>query len=126
MFRRLGHGLLIVALLSAVGGQWAIMQSVAWATMLASNARTECLSTAIAKTFDGHHPCPICLQIAKSRQSEKKSEAQPSLRRLEFSLERSVFVVSPPAHFFLVNEASSTALLLLEAPPTPPPRELPA
>jgi hypothetical protein len=126
VFRRFGHGLLIVALMCATGGQWAMLQSVAWATMLASNARTECLSDAVSKTFDGRHPCPLCLQIAKQRQSEKKSDAQLELKRLEYSLKSAAFVISPPNHFFLTGERSSSAPLLTESPPTPPPREIPA
>ena len=126
VFRRFGHGLLILSLLCATGGHWAMLQSVAWATMLANNARTECLADAIAKTFDGRHPCPICRQIAQSRQSEKKSDAQLELKRLEYSLESAVFVICPPNHFFLTGERSSSAPLLTESPPTPPPREFPA
>ena len=126
MFKRFGHGLLIVALLCATGGQLAMLQSVAWATMLATNARTECLADAITKTFDGRHPCPLCLQIAKQRQSEKKSDAQTESKKLEYSLESAVFVFCPPNHFFLPAERSSSAPLLTESPPTPPPREIPA
>ena len=41
MFRKLGHILLIVALLAAVGGHWIVLQSVAWTNMLAGNLRTD-------------------------------------------------------------------------------------
>ena len=126
VFRRFAHGLLIVSLLCATGGHLAMLQSVAWATMLANNSRTECLSDAITKTFDGRHPCPLCLQIAKQRQSEKKSDAQLELKRLEYSLDSAVFIICPPNHFFLTGERSSSAPLLTESPPTPPPREFPA
>lgn len=126
VFRRFGHGLLIVALLCATGGHLAMLQSVAWATMLANSARTESLSDAITRTFDGRHPCPICRQIAQSRQSEKKSDVQPESKRLEYSLACAVFVISPPNHFFLTGERLSSTRLLTESPPTPPPREIPA
>jgi hypothetical protein len=126
VFRRIGHGLLIVALLSATGGHWALLQTVAWATMLANNARTECLADAITKTFDGRHPCPMCRQIAESRQSEKKSDMQIETRKLEYPREVAVFIFTPPNHFFLLGERISSAPLLTEAPPTPPPREYPA
>jgi hypothetical protein len=126
VFKRAGHGLLIVALLCATGGHWAVWQSVAWAAMLANNARAQSLSMAIEQTFDGKHPCPICRQIAKARQSEKKSDAQPELKKLEFLLERITFVISAPAHYFLLDEPLQSAPLLNHTPPTPPPRELPA
>jgi hypothetical protein len=126
VFRRLGHGLLIVALLCATGGQWALLQSVAWAAMLANNARTECLADAITQTFDGRHPCPLCRRIQQSRQSEKKSDLQTETKKLEYPRETVVFVFTAPGHFFLLGDRGSPALLLPEAPPTPPPREYPA
>jgi hypothetical protein len=126
VFRRFGHGLLILALLCATGGHFAMLQSVAWAAMLASNARTENLSVAIANTFDGRHLCPICRQIAASRQSEKKSDAPPEMKRLEYSFESAAFAISPPNHFFLLGESISSGRLLTESPPTPPPREIAA
>jgi hypothetical protein len=122
VFRRVGHGLLILALLCATGGHLAMLQSVAWATMLAHNATTENLSAAISNTFDGHHPCPICRQLALNRQNEKKSDLQVELKRLEYPLESAAFVLSPPTHFFLLAEPVSSAPLLTESPPTPPPR----
>lgn len=103
-----------------------MLKSVAWATMLAKNARTEPLSEAISQTFDGHHPCPLCRQIAENRQREKKSDAQPELKRLEYSLDRIAFVICPPNHFYLQSESLSSAPLLTEQPPTPPPRAFPA
>jgi hypothetical protein len=118
--------MLIVALLGATGGHWALLQSVAWATMLANNARTECLADAVSNTFDGRHPCPLCRQIAQERQSEKKSDLQLESRKLEYPSESVAFIFSPPNHFFLLGERGSSALLLTEAPPTPPPREYPA
>ncbi len=99
-----------------------MLQSVAWATMLAHNARAENLSTAISNTFDGRHPCPICRQLALNRESQKKTDVQVELKRLEFPLESAAFVLTPPAHFFLPGEPVSSAPLLTESPPTPPPR----
>src|SRR5690349_4015791 len=67
VLRKLGHVLLIVALLSASGTHWLVLQSVAWTTMLASNLRTSSLGEALERTFDGRHPCRLCRQIAKDR-----------------------------------------------------------
>lgn len=73
---RAGHLLLIIALLSATSTHWVMLQSVAWAAMLADNARTNSLPAAIGKTFDGKHPYALCKQIAKGRRSERKSDQQ--------------------------------------------------
>jgi hypothetical protein len=121
---RLGNMLLIVALLGATGAHWVMLQSVAWATMLADNARTESIQAALVKTFDGKHPCPICKQIAQGRQSEKKSDQQSNLKRFEFVNQRAVLVVDSPDYFLLPCAGDATATLLAHAPPVPPPRKL--
>ena len=125
MFNRLGHVLLIVALLCATGSHWFMLQSVAWATMLAENARTDSFQTALEKTFDGRHPCPLCRQIAQGRQSEKKSELQSTLKKLEFFNQSVDFIINSPSRFILSAESESTAAMLPNSPPVPPPRSLP-
>jgi len=115
---------LIVALLGATGAHWAALQSFAWATMLASNARTECLTDAIANTFDGAHPCPICKQIAASRNAEKKADLQAGQTRLEYSFDAVSVVFMAPSDFNLLPQANDTAASLLRPPPVPPPRGL--
>lgn len=76
--------LLIATLLAVTGGQWALLQSAAWAGMLVHNLRTQTLSTAVAQTFDGQHPCPLCKAIERGKKSEKKSEFESPITRLEF------------------------------------------
>jgi hypothetical protein len=126
VFKRAGHLLLILALLSATGAQWALLQSVAWATMLASNSQKECLSDAVSQTFDGRHPCPICLRIAKARQAEQKSDVQTAPKNLEFSHEVAAFFVSAPDQFHVLGLRDASAAVVMHTPPTPPPRETPA
>ena len=119
---RVGHLLLIVALLGATGAHWAMLQSVAWATMLADNARVTSFPAAIEKTFDGQHPCPLCKQIAQGRQCEKKSDVQTELKKLEFFHQSVVLLVNSPVHFVTLPEANATGPLLTQTPPVPPPR----
>jgi hypothetical protein len=125
VFYRLGHVLLIVALLCATGSHWVMLQSVAWATMLAENARTDSFQTALTKTFDGRHPCALCKQIAQGRQSEKKSDPQLDLKKLEFFSQPVVFIINSPTRFVLSGGRDSTAAQLPHSPPVPPPRSLP-
>lgn len=72
VFVRLGHFLLIIALLGATGGHWAVLQTIAWAGMLASNLKTESVNTALSKTFDGEHPCQMCKAIKQGRSEAKE------------------------------------------------------
>lgn len=125
VFNRLGHLLLIVALLGATGSHWMMLQSVAWATMLAENARTDSFQTALANTFDGRHPCALCKQIAQGRQSEKKSDQQLTVKKLEFFNQPVVFIITSPARYALSGERNSSAVQLPHSPPVPPPRSLP-
>jgi hypothetical protein len=126
VFSRFGHLLLIVALLGATGAHWVVLQSVAWATMFADNARTESLQEAVQKTFDGRHPCALCKQIAKGRQSEQKPDQQQTeLKRLEFLHGTVALVIQSPKHFRWLPEPRVSAILRVQTPPVPPPRILP-
>jgi hypothetical protein len=124
VFRRFAHGLLIVAVLATAGGHWAVLQSVAWTTMLADNLRTTSFCDAVKQTFDGKHPCGLCKQINQGRQTEKKSEAPLELKKLEFSYAPAVFAFSPPAAFRELRPGNDSAVPLIYPPPVPPPRSL--
>ncbi len=92
--------------------------------MLADNARTDSLPAAIEKTFDGKHPCALCKKIAKGRQSEKKSDQQNDLKRLEFFNQAVVFIIHAPDDFVLLGEHIAVMPALNQTPPVPPPRSL--
>lgn len=92
--------------------------------MLVENLQTESLDRAIVTTFDGKHPCCLCKQIAKSKQSEKKSDSETTLRRLDFWYSISDFALYPPAEFYELRAANETALLIDHAPAVPPPKAI--
>ena len=121
VFVRLGHVLLIVALLAATGGHWALLQTVAWSNMLADNLQTASLSEALSKTFDGKHPCQMCNEISAAKKSEKESDLPNLGRKLEFTSERPAFVFCGPTEFYLLNNLVESVVSWSEAPPTPPP-----
>jgi len=119
---RFGHVLLIVALLAATGAHWTLLQSAAWAAMLADNLRSNSLGDAVQRTFDGKHPCPLCQQIAAGKKSEKKPEFPGQLKKLEFLAATPRFVFLQPARACEPARAEAALKSLLRAPPTPPPR----
>jgi hypothetical protein len=43
-----------------------VLQAVAWAKMTIDFARHETIEVSLEKTFDGRHPCPICLSLKKA------------------------------------------------------------
>ncbi len=122
MLVRLGHALLIAALLVATGGHWAVLQTVAWTNMLASNLRTESFDAAVAKTFDGQHPCKLCKVISAGKKSERKSEFPTLAKKLEFVSDRLVFVFSPPQDFRLAPDFAAFVSSTSNRPLVPPPR----
>jgi len=124
VFTRLGHVLLIAALLAATGAHWTVLQSLAWTTMLADNLRTASLPEAVQRTFDGKHPCSLCKKIDDGKKTQKKSEFPIWAKRLEFVSERPLFVFSPPRHFHLAPTRHESARERSHRPPVPPPRSL--
>jgi hypothetical protein len=126
MLARGGKWLVVLALVLATGAHWAALQTVAWTTMLAGNLCTESVSKAVANTFDGEHPCPLCKAIAAAKKSGQKSEAVSLALKMEFPpvTERIIFL--PPARFETLPVQDTFADSLSLPPPVPPPRALPA
>jgi len=119
---RLPRILIALALASSIGLHWAFLQSVAWVGMIVSYSQEAPLSEAVVKTFDGQHPCKLCKQIARGKQSEKKSEYKFELSKLEFPYAPVSFIFCAPSSFREVRAGDETADLLTSAPPAPPPR----
>jgi hypothetical protein len=122
VLKRLAHALTILTLMTAIGGHWAVLQSVAWTSMLAQNLRSNSLSQAVQRTFDGEHPCVICKSIAQAKQSEKRAEFTPELQKLEFSFTPTSFAFFPPSHFYQVESPNLSLGVRVQAPPVPPPK----
>jgi hypothetical protein len=125
VFSRVVQWLAVVALTFALGGHWAVLQSVAWVTMVAGYSQTAPLKAALVKTFDGKHPCPICKFVAKGKKSEQKQEMQKLLTKLDFFLASVPTGLFPPVPDALCFTTSPSAAARGDAPPTPPPRTLP-
>ena len=74
---RVGLRIVTVAVLVlSLGLHWTLLQTVAWTGMLMTYARQGSFREAVAKTFDGEHPCVLCKVIQKGRAEEKKQEQQ--------------------------------------------------
>lgn len=73
LIRRLGCVMMALSLFLVAGGHLALLQGVAWATMVKDFARTGSLTEAVGKTFDGKHPCAMCKKIASARTTEEKA-----------------------------------------------------
>ena len=122
MLARLGNAFLILALLAATGMHWAMLQSAAWAAMLANNLRAASVVEAVERTFDGKHPCSLCKQIAASQKSGKKAQFPLLLKKFEFLTAKPRFIFAAPTHSWRLVAADAFPRSVGRTPPTPPPR----
>ena len=119
---RSSRWLLIAALFVAIGGHWAVLQTVAWATMIVDYSKEGALTEAVQKTFDGRHPCQICTVIQKSRQSEKKQESLLLAKKVELFNQHIAKVLFAPCDTISQPVSDSFSAARSQAPPVPPPR----
>jgi hypothetical protein len=112
------------AFLFSCGGQWAVLQGVAWIGMIHEYAQMVPLGEAVSMTFSGKYPCAICKAIAERRQSENNKAC---------ALEKYEKKSLPPIPSLVAVEAIASAVEFpdylnalgsrRETPPTPPPRQ---
>lgn len=122
MLFRSSKALLGLMLAVLLGGHWLALQSVAWVGMIISYSQTATLSEAVSKTFDGKHPCRMCLAVKEGKKAEsKESQLKPELKFDFLCMERSA-LQPPDLPFTLLPAESFDAATRCEAPPGPPPR----
>ena len=131
LFKATGLLASFLALFFILGGHWLTLQSAAWTRMFTDFSRSDSFSAAVAKTFDGRHPCKMCLHIREGRQQEEREQRDSPLVKTERAAElfcdsRRVVVPSAPAE---AEDAVAFVPQLhpdfIDTPPIPPPRNLP-
>ena len=111
-----------VGLCSVIGLHWFLLQSVAWGSMIVKFSQQECLTEAVAKTFDGDHPCGLCKHIQKAQSSEKKNDIQPAGIKTDLICATRTIVFVPRSADFDFAAFRAQFSILAHSPPTPPPR----
>ncbi len=118
--------LITVLLLSlTLGLHWAVLQSVAWTTMVVSRTQEGSFATALQTTFDGRHPCKLCNVVREGKAAEEKSDGVlKELVKLEMlpASGTVAFHLAPPRVRPVPPVSSPAYALDTEAPPLPPPR----
>ena len=114
----------VVVLVLTLGLHWALLQSAAWVSMIVRFAQHDTLTLAVSKTFDGRHPCSLCLFVADGKKTEQQQQQQTELtvQKLEIFCETAgafAFQESPPNPF---EPSDQEGLARFERPPLPPPR----
>lgn len=93
--RRMSQYLLIGTLVVSLGGHLALLQTLAWGTMLVEFSRTESLREAAKKTFDGEHPCALCKVVKESKSQEERKPLVKSEMKLDVVLPLPVLLKKP-------------------------------
>jgi hypothetical protein len=122
--RRLTLFVVLVAFLFSCGGQWPVLQVVAWANMIREYSQMVPLATAVQMTFSGHYPCALCKALAQKNQSEDNNKIA-ALVSHEKKLLPAALVMSVPEtdNSPLVFRTAQPRLeTRSDSPPTPPPR----
>jgi hypothetical protein len=122
--RRLTHLLVLTAFVFSCGGQWYVLQGVAWANMIREYSQTVPLAQAVQMTFSGEHPCAICKAIAAKRSSERQNALSLEKYEKKFISSAAVAVEPPASSSFQYPDDVTVLRSRIETPPTPPPRSL--
>lgn len=93
--------------------------------MFVANVRHTPLTEAMAKTFDGGHPCNLCHAVAEGNKSEKKSEVLPMAAKIDLICATRSLSWLPPWISYEYPRVNSSIAERSQAPPVPPPRSLP-
>jgi hypothetical protein len=128
-FKCLSLAACLLAVIASSGGHWMVLQTVAWTRMLITYSQHDSLPAAFYKTFDGQHPCRICLQIREGRRHEAQQPRSVPLLKSEKPLDlmlddRLVLIPCPPSESGdAVANVPRWHPDFLDTPPTPPPKE---
>ncbi len=120
--------LILAALMVSIGGQWMLLQGVAWLGMAVTySVESGSVSSGLSKTFDGEHPCPLCKAVQKGSQEERDPAAPSGGKSLASSKAEMCSCESarlfPPAGVrSTLTRNDMKAVARMNAPDGPPPR----
>ena len=110
------------ALICAIGGHWALLQSIAWTGMIINFSQNSTWKEALIKTFDGKHPCQLCKAVAEGKKSERHQQWDKPDTKLDFFCWAKDIVFDRRISFEVPRFSPPFIPALFESPPVPPPR----
>ena len=106
-----------------LGLHWTVLQSVAWTSMVVERSQHESLVSAVKATFDGNHPCEICLLVKAGRSAEQRSTTAFAVQKLEAPIQESELAwIGRPDLETLRRVQIPAWVCRSDGPPVPPPR----
>jgi hypothetical protein len=121
--RRLTHIIVLAAFVFSCGGQWYVLQCVAWVKMLHDYSQMVPFAQAVGMTFSGQYPCEICKAIAEKKQAENDKICSLEKYDKKFLPPVAIAPAPPNATPFQYADYLSFLQAHSEPPPTPPPRQ---
>lgn len=123
---------ILLALVLSLGLHWTVLQSAAWVGMIVSYSQDGSLGEALTKTFDGEHPCELCLMIDRGTSAGSEAGEEQSLPAPGKDVVKKIDLFSTLAPSFLFVQThtvgadfapySVAALSRTELPAVPPPQ----
>jgi hypothetical protein len=123
--RRLTHAIILAAFVFSCGGQWYVLQGIAWINMIRDYSQMVPLARAVSMTFSGQYPCPICKAIAEKKNSEQQKAFTFEKHEKNFPLPGIVAIAPPAAAEFSYPLWRCALTVRSDTPPAPPPRSIP-
>lgn len=122
-FRALGAAVCLLAIFLSAGGQWAVLQSIAYTRMLIEFAHQDPLGTAVKKAFDGQHSCSLCPKIRDGYNKQRETPQTVTGERVpEFVGQSSGILLFSLSQGLDIPFVRSSYTNFSTAPPKPPPR----
>ena len=118
----------VLVLVLSLGLHWAFLQTVAWTGMIISYSQGSSFKEAVAKTFDGKHPCSLCKVIQQGRAEEKKQDQQQTkpISKMDLGVIWQSVAFNFDCDRERIPSPDLNALPRREEPPKPRPRYSPA
>ncbi len=111
--------ILVAALLGVTEIPLALIQAGAWTAMAWRAARRGSVASALAQTFDGRHPCAVCLAIRNAAPAPSLRAA--SIPKLDLAHQPCTVARVAVAAFSVPSFSPTRAVTALSPPLVPPP-----
>ena len=120
--RRLTHIIVLAAFVFSCGGQWYVLQGVAWVKMLHDYSQMVPFTEAVSMTFSGKYPCEICKALAEKKQAENDKICSLDKLEKKFFPPVALALAKPVATVVQYRDVVNFFPDRADSPPTPPPR----
>lgn len=120
--RRFTLFVVLVAFTVSCGGQWPVLQCIAWANMIREYSEMVPMTEAVQMTFSGHYPCALCKAIAEKKNSEQQKSFVLAKYDKKFLTSIAVCSFRLQSSEIVYFETTGSLRFRSDAPSVPPPR----